>query len=194
MSCSIKYNCCQQSGLCPENKICKPINSLAKPWKRFTCNYPDGYHGEDCKQPITSCQGYASGSRKLGMYKVVGSDKSVYEVYCHFDSDGAWTLVQSYSFANGSKFEGFQNPISGNHPVSENALTWNGYRLSKDRMKSIQSNSVFLRFMCDYEKHHDMNKSDYLQIALEVYILGYKKIINVLALTNGYTNIFTHHE
>ena len=35
------------------------------------------------------------------MYKVVGSDKSVYEVYCHFDSDGAWTLVQSYSFANG---------------------------------------------------------------------------------------------
>jgi hypothetical protein len=128
------------------------------------------------------------------MYKVVGSDKSVYEVYCHFDSDGAWTLVQSYSFANGSKFEGFQNPISGNHPVSENALTWNGYRLSKDRMKYIQSNSVFLRFMCDYEKHHDMNKSDYLQIALEVYILGYKKIINVLALTNGYTNIFTHHE
>ena len=93
MSCAMKYNCCQQSDLCPENKICKPINSLQQPWKRFTCECPDGYHGDDCHQPITSCDGYANSSRTSGWYKVVESaGSSVRDVYCHFDSDGAWTL------------------------------------------------------------------------------------------------------
>ena len=93
MSCAMKYNCCQQSDLCPENKICKPINSLQQPWKRFTCECPDGYYGGNCDLPIMSCQGYAHSFAKSGKYKVVDFNETVYEVYCHFDSDGgAWTL------------------------------------------------------------------------------------------------------
>ena len=104
------------------------------------------------------------------MYKVLGSDKSLYEVYCHFDSDGAWTLVQSFSLANGSadtKFKQFRKPISSDDPVSENNLVWSGYRLQKARMQSIKENSTLLRFTCDYMKTHKVEKSDYLQISFQ---------------------------
>ena len=162
----MKYNCCQQSDLCPKNKLCKPLNSPQLPWKRFTCECPDGYYGHNCDQPIMSCDGYLDVPRKSGMYKVVDSGNSVYEVYCHFDSNAAWTLVQSYSFAN--KFLGqFKKPLYDDAPVSENDLTWNGYRLSKPRMKSIKDNSTFIQFTCDYEKNLAINKSDYVQIPLQ---------------------------
>jgi hypothetical protein len=105
------------------------------------------------------------------MYKVADSDGSEYEVYCHFDSDAAsWTLVQSYSFSNGShtsKFPKLRKPLSEDHAVSENDLTWSGYRLSKPRMKSIKNDSAFLQFTCDYEKNLAINKSDYVQIRLQ---------------------------
>ena len=182
----MKYNCCQQSDLCPKNKICKPIKSPQQPWKRFTCECPDGYHGDNCKcnEPITSCTGYANGSRISGMYKVVGSDRSLYQVYCHFDSDGAWTLLQSYSFAK--KFREFKRSLALNLPVSENVLTWSGYRLRKSRMKSIQKNTHLLRFTCDYEKYDDIKKSDYLQVP------GYKKIVDVFTLKHTYKSISGH--
>lgn len=172
MSCAIRsYNCCKESDLCPENKTCKPYNSFQKPWKRFTCeSCPDGYYGNDCKQTFTSCQDYANGSLKSGMYKVVDINMTVYEVYCHFDSAGSWTLFLSYSVVNGSKnstFKQLRHTLSQNLPVSEGAVTWGGYRLRKSRMKSIQKNSHFLMFTCDYEKYRHINQSDYLQILLK---------------------------
>ena len=174
MSCASKYNCCQQSGLCSDNKICKPSNSTQSPWKRFTCECPDGYYGNNCEQPMTSCQDYGNGFLKSGLYKVVNLDMSVYEVYCHFDSDTAWTLVQSHNVANGSIDYRHQKPLFDNYPVSENSVNWSGYRLRRSRMKSIQKNSTFLLFTCDYEKfNHDINESDYLQILLaNIKVLG----------------------
>ena len=162
----MKYNCCQQSSVCPEHKVCKPRHSAKKPWKRFTCRCPNGYHGNQCKTPITSCQGYATGSRKSRRYKIVDPvQSSVYEVYCHFQLDFSWTLVKSYSFGNRSR-EHFKNSLSKNLPVSENAPTWNGYRLSKQRMQSIKNTSTFLQFTCDYEKHRAIGKLDHIQISL----------------------------
>ena len=144
---------------------------LPKAMKRFTCeSCPDGYYGNDCKQTFTSCQDYANGSLKSGIYKVVDINKTVYEVYCHFDSAGSWTLFMSYSVVNGSvnsTFKQLRDTLSQNLPVSESALTWGGYRLRKSRMRSIQKNSHFLMFTCDYEKYRHISQSDYLQILLE---------------------------
>ncbi len=159
----MKYNCCQQSDLCPQNKICKPLNSPQQPWKRFTCECPDGYHGDNCDKPIRSCSGYLG--RESGMYKVVDSSNSLYEVYCHFDSDVAWTLVQSYSFAN-SSLDQFNKPLFDDAPVREDDLTWSGYRLSKSRMRSIKYNSNFLQLTCNYEKTRYITQSDYVEIPL----------------------------
>ena len=167
MNCATMFDCCRRSNICPKSKIRKTVNSPEQPWKRFTCDCPDGYHSHNCDQPIRSCQSYANGSRRSGMYKIVGQDNAVYDVYCHFDSDMIWTLVQSYSFANASDGSSFQRPLYENRPVSENSLSWSGYRLSKPRMKSIKDKSAFLLFTCDYEKHFDMRKSDYVQIPFQ---------------------------
>ena len=162
----MKYNCCQQSDVCPKNKICKPLNSPQQPWKRFTCECPDGYHGDNCDQPIRSCSGYLDVRHKSGMYKVVDYNNSVYEVYCHFDSNAAWTLVQSYSFANRSLRQ-FKKPLFGDAPVSEDDLTWSGFRLRKPRMSSIKDDSTFIQFTCEYEKKLGIKMSDYVQIPLQ---------------------------
>ena len=160
----MKYNCCQQPDVCPKNKICKPLNFPQQPWKRFTCECRDGYHGDNCDKPIRSCSEYLG--RESGMYKVVDSSNSLYEVYCHFDPNAAWTLVQSYSFANRS-LDQIKNPLSNNLPLSENDLTWSGYRLSKSRMRSIKDNSAFLQFTCEYEKQRLITQSDYVQIPFQ---------------------------
>ena len=163
----MKYNCCQQPDLCPKNKICIQMNFNAKPWKRFTCKCQDGYHGDNCDQPITSCAGYGNVNQESGVYKVVDSDNSIYEVYCHFDSDGVWTLVQSFSFENHIAANSeFKRPLTIDLPVSENAVTWSGYRLRKARMQLINQNSNQLRFTCDFNNVQNVNQTDYLQISL----------------------------
>ena len=102
------------------------------------------------------------------MYKVLDSVNRPYEVYCHFDSDGAWTLVQSCSFANHTVENNvFGKSLSEDHPFSENALTWSGYRLSQTRMLFINQNSDRLRFTCGFEKEQDVNQTDYLQMLLD---------------------------
>ena len=188
----MKYNCCQQSGVCPKNKVCKPLNSQQQPWKRFTCECPTGYDGKNCDQLINSCQGYAQGSRMSGIYTILKANGLSYEVYCHFDSFGSWTLVQSYTYENGSsqaKFPEFKSPIHESQPVSKNSPTWRGYRQGKPRMKSIEYNSAFLLFTCDYEKHHDFNKSDYLRIPFKA---GNNNMVDIFQLADGYTSILTY--
>ncbi|XP_028410792.1 uncharacterized protein LOC114533471 [Dendronephthya gigantea] len=169
LSCYMKYNCCQRSELCPGKKICKPQNSTEQPWKRFTCECQVGYNGDNCDQTIRSCAGYLDRPRQSGMYKVFDSSNSLYEVYCHFDSDGrAWTLVQSFSFARRAVTNSvFQEKLSADHPVSENELQWSGYRLSKARMQSINLDSNYIAFTCDYKKEDEVNSLDYLQISLD---------------------------
>jgi hypothetical protein len=188
----MKYNCCQQQeGLCPEKKTCKARRSKRQPWKRFTCECPDGFGGKNCDEPIRSCQGYAGGSRLPGVYKALDLTGSLYEVYCYFDHDRAWTLVQSYTFENGSNTVGheeFKLPIQENHPISKNAPTWRGYRLNKFRMRNIRDNSVSLLFTCDFEKHRDVTKFDYLEIPLRD---DHNQIIDILKLSSGHTAIFT---
>ena len=161
----MKYNCFQKPGLCPENKICKPFNFPTKPWKRFTCECPAGYHESDCQTPINSCQEYAKSSGKSGMYKLVDSvDNSLYEVYCLFESGIAWTLVLSniYKTNNALKIS-----MSQNRPMNENAPAWSSYRLRKTKMQSIKGNSTFIQFSCDFEKHYDIEKLDHVQMPLE---------------------------
>ena len=164
--------CCQQSGLCSNYKICKPNKSLQQPWKRFTCECKDGYGGDKCDQPIRSCRGYANVlPQKSGKYKLLDLHDSVYEVYCHFDKDGSWTLVQSFSYTNGSlatKFNQFRKPLSQDAPVGESNPVWSGYRLSRSRMYSIKKDALLLRFTCDYNmKTLTVENSDYLQMRLE---------------------------
>ena len=168
MQCPVNFNCCKQSGICPTNRICVPLNSPDKPWKRFACKCPGGYHGNNCDQPIRSCREYASGSPVSGKYKVVDYEGTMYEVFCHFGADGTITLVQSYSFEKSSRSDSpFRVPLYNNQPISENDHNWGAYRLSNSRMKSVRDSSSFLLFSCEYEKTGDVKKSDHVQVKLQ---------------------------
>ena len=135
--------------------------------------------------------------QESGKYKVVDSQNSEYDVYCHFDSDAAWTLVQSYSVANRS-LEQFKKPLFNDTPISEDNPTWSGYRLSKPRMRSVKDNSTFLMFTCDYEKINFSPKtSDFLiipfrnieQYSERVDILEFRSYTSYFGIANGHGNI-----
>ena len=168
MRCLMNDNCCQQPGICPTERTCKPLKSSQQSWKRYTCECKPGYSGVDCNEPIRSCGGYLNGFRKSGKHIIVDSGNTIYEVYCHFDSDGAWTLVQSSDFQNHtSELSAFRKPLTEDYPVSENFLKWNGYRLSHARMTSINEDSDNIRFTCDFEDVENLDQTDYLQIPLD---------------------------
>ena len=178
--------------VCPENRVCKPFkpNSNRPSWKRFTCECPDGYHGDNCDEPIRSCEWYWDDGEESGKYKVVDSNNSVFEAYCYFNFDFrfAWTLVQSYRFANRS-LEQFKKPLFIDLRISENNPTWSGYRLSEPRMNSIKDHSSFLLFTCDYEKTDlETVKKDYVAIRLsDISMSDGTENVNVLEL-RGYSS------
>ena len=161
-------NCCQQPGICPAHRICKPSKSAQRPWKRYTCDCKPGYVGNNCDKPTRSCGGYLNGKAKSGKHIIVDSNSKPHEVYCHFDSDGAWTLVMSSNFLNHVRSNSvFRAPLTEDHPVNNDAVEWNNYRLSKARMASVIGNSVQIRFTCDFEKVEDLILTDYLQMSLD---------------------------
>ena len=83
------------------------------------------------------------------------------------------TLVTSYSYKNGTENESkFRTPLSTDNPVSENYLAWIGYRLNKQRMKSIVKNSTLLLFTCDYEKTYNVTKSDHMELLIKELVDG----------------------
>ena len=83
------------------------------------------------------------------------------------------TLVTSYSYKNGTENESkFRTPLSTDNPVSENYLAWIGYRLNKQRMKSIVKNSTLLLFTCDYEKTYNVTKSDHMELLIKDLVDG----------------------
>jgi hypothetical protein len=152
---------------------------------------PDGYHGDRCDKPIKSCAGYSDLRRESGKYKLVDFGSTLYEVYCHFDSDGAWTLVQSYIFKNKNSFK---DSLSVDHPVNENDPNWSKYRLGQARMRTIKENSTYVQFTCDYQKVNlDIKKSDYLQISLQTIKQKVNDLITSVDILrfSGYTTYIT---
>ncbi|CAB3983898.1 Hypothetical predicted protein [Paramuricea clavata] len=168
-------NCrCQSFQIC-QNTKCQLCSSHKQENSSLLHEKKDCIYAIDnCDELIRSCGGYLDRHREPGMYQVVDSVNGLYEVYCHFDSDHvAWTLVLSKDIS-----------------ISENALTWSGYRLSKPRMKSIKNNSIFLQFTCDYEKYLDLKISDYAQIDLRnIRTWSGDEKVDVLEFSG-----YTHHD
>ena len=169
--CSQWYDCCKQPGLCLNNGECLPSESQ-KIWTRFKCKCPNGFHGNRCERPITTCDDvHRELSQESGVYKVVDASLTSYEVYCDFNREfnATWTLVQSYSRQNASSNSNLPITFAAlyeNTPLSENRLDWRGYRLSKTRMQEIVDNSQLLLFTCNYEKTLHLNESDYVKMQL----------------------------
>ena len=84
------------------------------------------------------------------------------DVYCDFDlnSSAAWTLVQSYELRNTMLLQ--KKPFFLDFPANEISPNWDGYRLSKSRIQTIQEDSTKFRVTCNYDTEGVVYR-DYLQ-------------------------------
>ena len=158
------------SNPCYNGGTCLPRdNGQSK--RRFACKCPDAYTGNRCQKPIRSCRGYSNGNRVAGKYKILDGDKTLHEVFCDFDTNSSmtWTLIESF------QRDQIMESLSFDEPLNQDNHTWNGYRLSKTRMESIQNDSLMWRATCQYQEHS--NCSDLVR--------GFNDKINILTQKDG---------
>lgn len=136
--------------------------------RRFACKCPPGFYGDQCevKQPKT-CLDYWVGPVKPRSreYTIEDLSGNPYKVFCDFDSEEgiAWTLIESFSLSNAGSFSSYSFTI--NHPLNENNLNWNLFRLSKATMSDIKSSSTFWRGTCSYPTY-GVDFRDYVRVRL----------------------------
>ena len=113
----------------------------------------------------TSCVEYGQqGVSKDGIYKIYDDDGNSFPAFCDLKSEPgiAWTLVMSWSREN-RLISAFQNaPLQVNAPENENSPSWDRYRLSLERMRSLQVHSTHWRATCSYPTH-GIDFTDYLR-------------------------------
>jgi hypothetical protein len=105
---------------CSNRGTCVPQYSTVTT-SRFTCqDCAEGYTGHLCQTPIKSCRGYKNGSQIAKIYKIFDDKMNLFSVLCDFDKDRAWTLIQSYKFAN---HDYFKSSFVSNKPNRTNSPT-----------------------------------------------------------------------
>ena len=152
-------NCCLTSKPCENGGTCLPPRNNTE---RFHCACIRGYTGNLCEQRITSCRGYANGTRVPGKYTIFDASGVPYIVYCDFDTKSSmtWTVIQSYSRKHSATFK---KRYSFNRPISESNFSWDFYRLSTSKIQSIQTDSTEWRFTCDFQNNEKVDYTDYLR-------------------------------
>ena len=112
-----------------------------------------------------SCVEYGQqGVYKNGVDKIYDNGGNSFPAYCDLRSEPsiAWTLVMSWSREN-RLISAFRNiPLQFNAAENENSPNWDRYRLSLERMRSLQAHSTHWRATCSYPIH-GMDFRDYLR-------------------------------
>ena len=179
-SCRIHSNLCKNGGYYVE------ITPTDYTTPRYKCQCPAGYTGRLCQNATKSCHAYRNGPRLPGIYQVFDDDMKPFEVFCTFDSDMSWTLIQSYQLKNKYKF---RKAFFEDAPMNEDTPRWDEYRLSKSRMQSIQDDSNKFRMTCKY---------DTVGIVYDDFLVAAKKDIDIMTYRTGactlvdYISIRTH--
>ena len=183
--CRMSTNCCLTSNPCSNQATCVPADDMRV---RFNCICPArfsgkycnkcalGYTGENCQTRITSCRGYANGSRIPDTYYIRDHRNKPRKVFCDFEKDSniSWTLVQSYSLENSKTY---QKPFFTDYPQNANHPTknWFSYRLGLASMTSVQNDSTKWRVTCDFDKNLTVIKKDFMEgLKADVDILTFK--------------------
>lgn len=192
--CKSTVNCCLTSQPCLNGGACVPIQDNQR---RFRCKCAPGYKGKrcatrqcdsgytgaNCETPIMSCHGYAEGERKTGNHKVVNMyTNQSYDVYCYFNTTSSmtWTLLQSYQKSQAQIME---FPFTISKPMAEDTPSNVSYRLSRQRMESIQQDSSYWGISCSSN-----DKLDYIMVSrnkLDILTYEGEACIEVLSVAVG---------
>ena len=113
----------------------------------------------------TSCVEYGQqGAYKDGIYKIYDNDGNSFPAYCDLKSEPsiARTLVMSLSKEN-RLISAFRNAVLQiNAQENDNSPNWDRYRLSLERMRSLQVHSTHWRATCSYPTY-GIDYRDYIR-------------------------------
>ena len=101
---------------------------------------------------------------KGGIYKIYDNGGHTFLACCDLRSEPGivWTLVMSWSRENRG-ISSFKNtPFQINAAENETYPSWDRYRLSLERMRSLQAHSTHWRATCSYATH-GIDFRDYLR-------------------------------
>ena len=112
-----------------------------------------------------SCVEYGQqGAYKDGVYKIYDNGGNSFPAYCDLRSEPgfAWTLIMSWSRENRFISAFHNTPLQFNAAENENSPNWDRYRLSLERMRSLQVHSTHWRATCSYPTY-GIDFTDYLR-------------------------------
>ncbi|XP_031566897.1 uncharacterized protein LOC116301872 isoform X2 [Actinia tenebrosa] len=93
-----------------------------------------------------------NGETRAKVYTIM-TPKGPQEVFCDLRSEpgSAWTLVLSHrmEYRNKDTIAPFKKPLTMNIPVNEKSPNYNMYRMTRDQMTNIKSQSTHWRVTCN---------------------------------------------
>ena len=134
----------------------------------------DGYEARVI--PRSCLDHLRSGSQTNGYYSIAVQNGATITVYCDFTSEpgSAWTLVMSWSFENKNLAAFKTESLTDNVPVNEKTPNWIAYRLSRDVMTSVKSQSTHWRATCSFEKvtfdYRDYMRGNFIDFDVTTYL------------------------
>ena len=163
--CQLQSDCTDQGSLCGDGGIFQRFCNTTG--RRFRCQCLPGYIGRFCATRARSCTDFLKHSEnkpKNGLYTIFDASNITYPVYCDFDTEpgSSWTLVLSFALKNNRKDRYNRLGLYKNHPVSQEQVNWDLYRLSKARMDALKTRSANFRATCYYPEYK-VDYRDYLR-------------------------------
>ena len=155
-----------------------------------------GYFGR-----ATSCKELLQrddGTDPSGVYQLFDpTTNSLYEVFCDFTSEKGfvWTLIESFSFRYNDEFK--DKAFYEDHPLNQEAFTWNKFRLSLPRMNATVKRSTHVRATCNFNteelKYEDCLRAKLSDIHLMRFSLSTCKKFEFISVRgNNCTNDTAH--
>ncbi|XP_028391273.1 uncharacterized protein LOC114516098 [Dendronephthya gigantea] len=172
--CARGVDCCLTSQPCLNGGTCVPQYSTVDK-NRFTCkcthyrggerceDCADGYTGHLCQTKARSCSGYKNSSRVGKIFKVFDKNDNLFSVFCDFDEERSWTLIQSFAFQERKRFK---PSFVLDRIRNQDAPNFQAYRMSKARMQSVAKNCTKWRITCDFRQGEKISYIDYVETSL----------------------------
>ncbi|XP_032238896.2 uncharacterized protein LOC116618869 [Nematostella vectensis] len=140
---------CLNGGTCVEH--------CEDPKKKFSCACTPSCSGRTCERCGTyrSCRDHHVTYRELGqeiadgVYQIQTKDGKTFPVYCAFEKNRVWTLLESFAFKHK---DDFLLSFMVNAPRTVDTPNWAKHRLTHESMVHVRIDATMFKATCAYDQ------------------------------------------